>query len=103
MSIRRFIVGLLLALTAFSALAMPRNFPVSAKRGVLTVTAYPQVMVDGQPQTMARGAKIISAQNAVVMPSGLTNNSYVVNYTVDHRGFIDKIWILTDAEQTQSR
>jgi hypothetical protein len=102
MWIRRFVVGLLLAAVTFSALAVPRNFPANALRGVLTATNYPQVMIDGQTQTLAPGAKILSPKNTIVMHSTLTNGNYVVNYTVDRLGMIDKVWILTHEEQLQA-
>ena len=101
MWVRRFVIGLLLAIVTVSALATPRNFPATAKRGLLTATSFPQVSIDGQTQTLAPGAKIIGPQNTIVMHSTLTNGSYVVNYTVDRLGMIDKIWILTAEEQAQ--
>ena len=103
MWIRRFVFGLLLAIVACTALATPRNFPATDKRGVLTATNFPQITIDGQAQTLSPGAKILGPQNTIVMHSTLTSKSYVVNYTVDRQGFIDKIWILTAEEQAQSQ
>lgn len=101
MWIRRFVFGLLLAIATVTALATPRNFPAGAKRGVLTIATFPQVMIDGQVQTLSPGAKIISTQNTIMMHSNLMNNAYVVNYTIDRLGNIDKIWILTNEELAQ--
>jgi len=71
-------------------------------RGVLTATTYPQVTVNGQTLTLAPGAKIFSQQNTIVMHSTLTNGNYIVNYTIDRLGMIDKIWILTPEEQAHT-
>ena len=100
---RRFFIGLLVALTTLSALATPRNFPVTAKRGVLSAGVFPQVVIDGQAQTLAPGAKILGEQNTIIMPSNLMNKAFAVNYTVDRQGFIDRVWILTSEELAQSR
>jgi hypothetical protein len=102
MWIRRFVCGLLLAIATCSVLAVPRNFPTTAMRGVLTATMYPQVTINGQVLTLSPGAKIISQQNTIVMHSTLTNGNYVVNYTLDRFGMIDKVWILTPEEQAQT-
>jgi hypothetical protein len=103
MWIRRFAIGLILALVTLSASATPRNFPAGVKRGVLTATVYPQVAIDGQVQTLAPGAKIMSRQNTIVMHSTLVDGAHVVNYTIDRLGMIDKIWILTEEERAQSQ
>lgn len=103
MSIRRFLIGLLLAFVTLSALAAPRHFPAYAKRGILSASIFPQVMIDGQAQTLAPGAKIMSQQNTIVLPSSLMSNSYKVNYTIDRQGFIDKVWILTNEELAQTQ
>lgn len=41
-------------------------------------------------------------QNLIVMPSTLIDKVYIVNYTVDSQGYIDRVWILTDQELSQS-
>ena len=89
-------------LTTLSALATPRPFPQTALRGTLAAAAYPQILINGQIQTLSPGAKIMSRQNTIIMPTSLMNNVYIVNYTVDKQGYIDKIWILTDEELAQN-
>jgi hypothetical protein len=100
---RRFLISLLLALTALSVAAAPRNFPANAKRGVMSASIYPQILINGQLQRLSPGAKIMSKQNTITMPSTMMNNTYTVNYTVDDQGLIDKVWILTDEELAQGQ
>lgn len=98
---KRFLIVFLLFLTMFSALAGPRPFPHNAKRGTMSVGNYPQVFINAETRQLSPGAKIFSRENTIVMYSTLVNNVYVVNYTVDSQGFIDKIWILRDEELDQ--
>lgn len=100
---RRYLICLMLALTTLTALATPRTFPANVKRGVLSSSTYPQIVIDGLIQRLSPGAKIMGTQNTIVMPSTLINNVYTVNYTVDNQGFIDKVWILTNEELAQTQ
>ncbi|HSY28025.1 MAG TPA: hypothetical protein VK832_11010 [Burkholderiaceae bacterium] len=100
---RRLLICLILALTTLLAVAMPRNFPANAMRGTMSAGMYPQITIDGQTQTLAPGAKIMSRQNTIMMPSTLMNNVYIVNYTFDNQGFVNMIWVLTKEELAQSQ
>jgi hypothetical protein len=95
---RRFFIFLLLSVVALSALAVPRSFPANVKRGTMSGSIYPQILIDGQIQRLSPGAKIKSRQNAIIMYSSLMNNVFIVNYTIDNLGDVDKVWILTDEE-----
>jgi hypothetical protein len=100
---RRLLICLMLTLTTLCALAAPRNFPANAQRGVMAASVYPQIMINGQIQTLSPGAKIFSKKNLIVMATSLLDNAYTVNYTVDAQGNIDRIWILTEEELAQSQ
>jgi hypothetical protein len=96
---RRLLICVLLSLSALTASANPRPFPPEARRGTMSAGAdYTQIVIDGQVQRLAPGAKIKSQQNTIIMASSLMNNVYIVNYTIDNLGMIDKVWILTNEE-----
>lgn len=59
---------------------------------------YTQVVIDGKVQRLAPGAKIKSRQNTIIISSSLMSNVFIVNYTIDNLGMVDKVWILTDEE-----
>ena len=102
MWIKRFLVGFLLFLTVFPALATPRSFPPDVKRATMRSSIFPQVLIDGNIRRLSPGAKIIGKQNTIIMHASLMNNVFIVNYTVDAQGYINRVWILTDEEQAQS-
>ena len=100
---RRLLICLMLALISLSALAIPRHFPANTLRGTLSAGMYPQIKINGQAQTLAPGAKIMSQQNTIVMPSTLMNNVYIVNYMFDNQGLVNMVWILTNEELAQNQ
>jgi hypothetical protein len=62
----RFVIGVLLVLTSLATLAAPRSFPPEARRGLMSAGAdYTQVVIDGQVQHLAPGAKIKSKQKTI--------------------------------------
>ena len=92
------ISGLSIALVAFAALAFDRPFPAEAKSGTLTITAYPNIEVNGKPRNLSGGARIWSTDNLTVVPNALGSATYRVAYTEDMEGAIDRVWLLTDEE-----
>jgi len=100
---RRLLLCLMLMLATLSALAAPRNFPANVQRGVMSASVYPQIMINGQAQLLAPGAKIFDDKNLIIMATSLLNNAYTVNYTIDAQGKIDRIWVLTNEELAQSQ
>jgi hypothetical protein len=80
------------------ALAFERTFPTNAKSGRLNVAEYPQISIDGSAHRLASGARIWSRDNLTVVPNALGTDTYVVAYTEDNDGAIDRIWLLNDDE-----
>lgn len=80
-----------------------RDFPPKALRGAMTVVQPPNVLMDDRPTRLSPGARIRSTNNSLVMSSSLLNQEVVVNYTTDHRGQIQNVWILTEAEAKEKR
>ena len=105
---RRASLGLVFALLA--SLALPaltqgslRNFPKAALRGNMTMTAPPQVLLDGKPEKLAPGVRIRNTKNLIVMPGTLRGEWYVVNYVRDLNGLIHEVWILSAREAEEKR
>lgn len=96
---RLFILGLLPAVASLPALAAERSFPTHAKRGKLAAAPFPQVSIDGKLRRMTPGSRIWNEHNLTIVPAELGTNQYLANYTETEQGEIDRIWILTPAEQ----
>lgn len=94
-------------LTAMAGMSFPgfaqipdvRNFPANTKRGVLNMSQYPDVLIDGKPRNTAPGLRIYDDQNMFMLPTQVTGNYIIINYLEDNFGEVIKIWILTDAER----
>ncbi|NRR29116.1 hypothetical protein HSX11_02860 [Oxalobacteraceae bacterium] len=93
-------VALLVASCALAlpALATDRPFPANALRGKMTPGYFPDVEIDGKARKLAAGGRIFDQDNRLAMPASLRGSGFVVNYTVDSMGYIDRIWILTEEE-----
>lgn len=96
------------ALTA--ALVLPaavqaesRPFPANALRGTLVVTAPPEVLLDGQPDRLAPGARIRDTQNLLALSATLVGQALTVNYRRDGAGLLHEIWILSAEEAREKR
>jgi hypothetical protein len=87
-----------MALGAGTAWAQVREFPRTALRGVIQVTAPPQILIDGNVDRLSPGARIRGPQNNLVMSGALVGQRLVVNYTREQSGLVHEVWILTEAE-----
>ncbi len=61
--------------------------------GVMTTQQLPVVQIDGKPQRLAPGARIVGANNSSVTPNQVPANSKV-RYRVDASGQVTHVWIL---------
>jgi hypothetical protein len=75
-----------------------RQFPATAKRGVLLITTPPEVLLDGKPARLSPGARIKSTNNLLVLSASLAGASLPVNYVLDAQGMLHEVWILTAQE-----
>ena len=98
MKIRYLTAGLLFAFIASTAYSFDRPFPQNAKRGTLSLGFYPLITIDGQARKLSAGARIWNRKNRIQVPSSLGIGPYVINYTENGKGDIDRIWVLTDRE-----
>jgi hypothetical protein len=88
----------LLALVTLAASAADRPFPANAKRGTMSPANFPSIIMDGRERILSAGAQIRNADNLIELPGAIRGTSFVVNYTENLRGDIDRIWLLSADE-----
>ncbi len=82
---------------------LQRQFPEQARRGVLRVTAPPDIELDGKPDRLSPGARIRNTDRRLVMAQQLVGQELPVNYLREGMGLVHEVWLLTPAEQAQHR
>lgn len=85
------------------AAAGGRTFPIGTLRGSFMVVNPPEIRLDGQPERLAPGARIRSAERMLVTPAAVTGQNLLVNYTRDPAGLVQQVWILTPDEAQAKR
>lgn len=80
-----------------------RQFPAKALRGLMEVTAPPNILLDYKPRRLSPGARIKDTKNLIVMSASLVGKELLVNYVADSQGLIHEVWILTPAEAQLKR
>ncbi|MGE0096783.1 MAG: hypothetical protein AB7S86_00400 [Hydrogenophaga sp.] len=90
-------------LSSAHAQAVQREFPPKALRGSMVVVQPPLVAMDDKPTRFAPGARILDASNRLVRPAALVNQELTVNYTLDLRGQVHQVWLLSEAEAKVKR
>lgn len=93
----------LVPIHAAQAQAVQRSFPAKALRGTMVVSQPPLLTMDDRATRLAPGARILDSRNNIVMSSTLINQEVVVNYTLDQRGQVHHVWLLTEAEAKEKR
>ena len=89
------------AVTVPAAAQAPRNFPATALRGEIVVTAPPELLLNKRPARLAPGARLRGTDNMLVMSGVAVNRPLVVNYTLDLQGQLLDVWVLSAAEQAR--
>lgn len=90
--------GLLVVASSTSAQTAVRQFPTAAKRGMMTVTAPPEIQIDGAAMRLAPGVRIRGPNNMLLMSGALIGQRYAVNYLLEPQGLVREVWILSQAE-----
>jgi hypothetical protein len=98
-----FAVSLAFALCALSLAASgqvtnPRPFPPQAERGLLQVTQPPDLLLNGKPDRLSPGARILGTNNMLVLSGQLIGQKAVVNFVREPNGQVHQVWILSEAE-----
>jgi len=94
--------AVLLPSSAEAQLAV-RQFPAAAKRGALTVTSPPEVLINGTAERLAPGVRIRGVNNLLLMSASLVGQTYIVNYVREPQGLIKDIWLLNQYEVAEKR
>ena len=91
----RMLARLTFLLLGFSILGCQstNRLPDGSMVGVMTTQQVPAVLIDGRPQRLAPGARIVGANNASITPNQVPANSKV-RYRVDASGQITHVWLL---------
>lgn len=92
-----------IALAAAAVQAQVRDFPAAALRGVLQVTQPPQILLDGNPDRLSPGARILGPRNELVMSASISGERLVVNYTREPNGMVHQVWLLNQQEAAIKR
>jgi hypothetical protein len=95
------VAGLMLATAAHAQAVVSRQFPANVKRGVMTVTAPPEVQINGTAMRLSPGVRIRGPNNLLLMSGALIGQQYAVNYVLEQQGLVREVWILTQAEVDQ--
>jgi hypothetical protein len=95
---RPFLIIFLSAANTLPAFALDRPFPASTKRGEMTPALHPAIVIEGKTRQLSPGARIWNEDNLIQMPASLRGTNFVVNYTENEQGEIDRVWILTPDE-----
>jgi hypothetical protein len=80
------------------AQGIQRSAPSDVVPGHLTVTAPPEITLDGKPDRLSPGARIRDLNNMQVLSGGLVGKTIPVVYRRDSVGLVHEVWQLTDAE-----
>ena len=93
------LAGLLfLPLPHATAQGFVREAPKDVVRGRMTVTAPPQVTLDGKPDRLSPGSRIRNLNNLLLLSGSVVDQDLPVVYRRDAAGLIHEVWVLTPAE-----
>lgn len=89
-----------LALVAGSAFAqgLQRSAPKDVVLGRITVTAPPQITLDGKPDRLSPGSRIRDLNNMLVLSATIVGKPMPVVYRRDAAGLVHEVWQLTEDE-----
>ena len=97
---RGFLMTLIFAAVAGTALAQLRTIPEDAKRGTLRHVQGMIVELNGKQVQLAAGAQIRDGHNMIVVPTAVQTN-ILVKYLLGADGQLYRVWILTPQEAAQ--
>ena len=95
---------LVLALACLTARA-ERNFPEQARRGDIRAFEYPAMKIGDKIGDkvfyLSPGSRIFDRHNLIIMPAYLQIQTAPIMYTLDTRGDLASVWLLSDEEAAQ--
>ena len=96
---KRWFLAASLATAALAASAqMIRTPPADVKPAYLTVTAPPEITLDGQPDRLSPGARIRNTNNLLVLSGSVVGQKLPVLFRRDSAGLVHEVWVLTEEE-----
>jgi hypothetical protein len=101
MTMKKFLfvlVASLLALAFATHAAAERNFPEQARRGDMKAYEYPSMKIGDKVYRLSPGSRIFNQHNLIIMPAALQIQAAPVMYTLDIRGDLASLWLLTGDE-----
>jgi hypothetical protein len=75
-----------------------RAFPANALRGALVVSPTAEISMNGQPASLAPGARIRNPANMMEPTGALAGQRLLVHYTLDMNGAVKEVWVLRPEE-----
>jgi hypothetical protein len=91
---------LLLLAISVQALALTRTIPASALKAKMKVVSGQILNLDEKDYLMAPGCMIYNEQNTIVLTQSLSSSyTYIVRVKINGQNQVQKVWILTAAEQ----
>ncbi len=96
------VAGLSFALpSAALAQGFQRDAPKDVVPGQLTLTAPPEVTMDGKPDRLSPGSRIRDLNNMLVLTGSVVGQTLPVVYRRDSAGLVHEAWILTAEEYSK--
>ena len=87
-----------MSLAASGQVTSARPFPPTAQRGLLQVMQPPDLLLNGKPDRLSPGARILGANNMLVLSGQIIGQKALVNFVREPGGQVHQVWILTEAE-----
>jgi hypothetical protein len=98
-TMKRWIFAAALATAAVAASAqMIRHAPADVRPAVLTVTAPPEITLDGRPDRLSPGSRIRNTNNMLLLSGSVVGQRLPVVYRRDAAGLVHEVWVLTEDE-----
>ena len=98
---KKFLFALLasvLALACATQACAERVFPERARRGDMKAYDYPSMKIGDKIYRLSPGSRIFNRNNLIIMPASLQTQTAPVMYTLDMRGDLASIWLLSEEE-----
>ena len=98
---KKFLFALLasvLALACATQACAERVFPEQARRGDMKAYDYPSMKIGDKIYRLSPGSRIFNRNNLIIMPASLQTQTAPVMYTLDMRGDLASIWLLSKEE-----
>jgi hypothetical protein len=83
------------------AQGIQRDAPKDVVLGQLTLTAPPEVTMDGKPDRLSPGSRIRDLNNMLILTGSALGRTLPVVYRRDPAGLVHEAWILTEEEYSK--